>query len=185
MLTCSAKVEMFQIPLIKAVRFPYFTTFKCLYSVSIFSSSIHAILHCLLFLFICSDNIFHNIAYSVDCVSGTATREGKKEGIGGEGRGIDGGNMPVTWIFKSFSRRNPKPETTPLLPKNALIKLTYGKVETNSVSGAVALPPDPPASAAPGEKDSKEGRMNKRKRYGPPHLFIQVYAYGVICEMYL
>ena len=54
----------------------------------------HASLHFLDVLFMSS--IIFTISRSVDCRRETDTREGRRQGIRGEGREDRGGNMPVT-----------------------------------------------------------------------------------------
>ena len=62
-----------------------------------------------------------------------------------------------------------------LLLKNAL-KLTNSKVKTKKFA-EVLLPLDTRFRGGEGRDKRKNGRANEMEGYGPPHFFIQVYAY--------
>ena len=117
----------------------------------------HASLHCVVLL-ICS--IIFTISRSVDCRRGTDTREGRREGIRGEGRE----EICPSHEFSNFfhdETLNQKPPPN-LLLQNAL-KLTYSKVKTTQFSGGIT--PGPPLQ---GRGKRKNGRANEMKGYGPP-----------------
>ena len=86
-------------------------------------------------LFICS--VIFTISCSVDCRRETDTREGRREGISGEGR-EDGGRKYARHVnFQKFLTTKPLTRNHPLLLKNAL-KFTYGKVKTKKCSRLAA-----------------------------------------------
>ena len=99
----------------------------------LFSSSMHTSLHCHM-LFICS--VIFTISRNVDCRRETNTRQGRREGISGEGREDRGRKYARHMNSQKFLTTKPLTRNHPMLHKNAL-KLTYSKIKSNTFSGDI------------------------------------------------
>ena len=123
-----------------------------------------------MFLCIVLCSVIFTISLSVDCRRGTDTREGRKEGIRGEGREDRGRKYTRHLKSQKFLTTKTLTRNHPFVaPKCSKTHLQQSKKQKISDGNT----PGPPLQ---GRGKGKEGGVNENKGYGPP-LLHPSYAY--------